>query len=276
MIRLRNDDIRLEVDPERGGGVTHFSWRGRDIFRTATAGSPLDLASFVLVPFSNRIAGGRFSADGREVRITPNMPGGGHPHPLHGFGWHAIWSVAALQADEVRLTHDYDGAEWPAPYRAEQRVRLLPNGFEHGLTVQNVGKVPMPSGLGFHPYLPRVGARLEACFAGRWSTDADGIPTHWSPLAEEPDWFAGAPIDTVFSGRHGPIHIDWPTHRLTIDPDDALAETVIYVPANADFFCVEPVTHITDAVNRAPDTMRWLAPGERWSVATRFLITARR
>jgi aldose 1-epimerase len=42
---------------------------------------------------------------------------------------------------------------------------------------------------------------------------------------------------------------------------------VLYTPPAADFFCVEPVSHVTDAVNLAAsgrtDTgLRVLAPGE--------------
>ena len=45
-----------------------------------------------------------------------------------------------------------------------------------------------------------------------------------------------------------------------------------YTPENAGFFCVEPVSHMTDAVNRdGPDTgLHWLAPGETLSAHVVF------
>jgi aldose 1-epimerase len=45
-------------------------------------------------------------------------------------------------------------------------------------------------------------------------------------------------------------------------PSDALSCTGVYVPPDADFFCIEPLTHPTDAVNRSPERMAMLAEGE--------------
>ncbi len=56
---------------------------------------------------------------------------------------------------------------------------------------------------------------------------------------------------------------------------DELGKLVIFTPPGEDFLCVEPVSHDTDAFNRAAageaDTgMRVLAPGEDLSVYVRF------
>ena len=52
---------------------------------TVRSENVLDAASFPLVPYVNRIRGGRFTFRGREVRLAPNMAG--DPSPLHGQGW---------------------------------------------------------------------------------------------------------------------------------------------------------------------------------------------
>ena len=45
---------------------------------------------------------------------------------------------------------------------------------------------------------------------------------------------------------------------------DLLGQTVVYVPQVGDYFCVEPVSHMTDALNRLEENagMRRLEPGE--------------
>ena len=53
---------------------------------------PLTMASFPLVPFSNRIGGGRFRWDGADHRLPPSrLP---DRHSIHGVGWRRAWRVA--------------------------------------------------------------------------------------------------------------------------------------------------------------------------------------
>lgn len=42
---------------------------------------------------------------------------------------------------------------------------------------------------------------------------------------------------------------------------------MVFTPEGQDYFCVEPVSHATDAINRAPETMLWLEPGETAEVS---------
>ena len=87
----RAGNLRLELSPSIGGAISAFEWvdgeRARPILRKCH--SPLekvlDAACFPLVPYVNRIRGGRFTFRGREVRLAPNMAG--DPSPLHGQGW---------------------------------------------------------------------------------------------------------------------------------------------------------------------------------------------
>jgi aldose 1-epimerase len=279
MLTLHNDTAELNLLPTCGGSIAAWQWRGIDIFRPGDgSGGVLSLASFPLVPFSNRIAGGRFAADGRRVALPANHRHCDIAQVIHGFGWQAAWEVVEQGADWAVLRHDYGGGDWPWPYRAEQHFVLGGDGLVQTLILTNLGDTPMPAGLGIHPYFPRRGARLQLAVTGRWDIDDQCIPTRWSPLCEPPDWLGGAEIDHGFTGRGDAIRIDWPTHALTITPDEALAHTIVYVPDGEDFFCVEPVSHMTDAVNRAESAevtgMHWLAPGDMMQCAVRFAVSA--
>ena len=67
---------------------------------------------FPLVPYVNRIRGGRFTFREREVRLDPNMAG--DPSPLHGQGWLNPWNVESCKRVEVRrLTYHHEPGEWP-------------------------------------------------------------------------------------------------------------------------------------------------------------------
>jgi aldose 1-epimerase len=276
-VRLAGGDTELVLLPARGGGIAAFRWRGADIFRPATGGAlPQDLACFPLVPFSNRIDQGHFVADGRDVRLPANLPGVVQPHAIHGFGWQSAWNVVQADQASALLRHDHAAGDWPWAYRAEQHFWVDADGFTCALSLRNDADAPMPTGLGLHPYFPRANARLVLAATGRWDKGADELPLAWRALASPPDWLGGAAIDHVFTGSGGTAAIEWPGRRLTMSADEALAFTVVFVPDGEDYFCVEPVSHMTDAVNRpeppAVTGLRWLAPGELWEVAVRFAM----
>lgn len=276
MIELDAGDYHLELCPESGGAVSCFDWRGGPVFRTALGDAPLETACFPLVPFSNRIANGRFVWNGQTVSIAPNLDG--EAHPLHGFGWHARWEVINQDGTSVQIEHRRsDDDQWPWEYRAVQRFALTVNGLTVSLSLQNLSAMPMPAGVGFHPYFPCDADTVYlGLHRGEWSTGPSSLPTALHQAAEPMDWWNAAPVaarnvDTVYTGREGPLELFWPSrHRmLRIAPSANLPFTVVYTPRGADYFCIEPVSHMTDAVNRgeAGTGLVTLAPGELMEVS---------
>lgn len=245
--------------------------------RRAAGASVLDAACFPLVPFPNRIAHGRFAWEGETITLAPNFPGHDHPHPLHGFGWLSEWQVTAQDASSATLEHSYPGGEWPWPYVARQTVRLSPDGLEMAISLTNLSDRPMPAGLGFHPYFPRTDETvLHALHRGEWQTGADGLPVRLSEARVPQDWWHGQPVaarpvDTVYTGREGDIVIVWPERglSLTMRCDPLLRLTSIFVPQGADWFCAEPVSHMTNAANQPADGdgLTAMSPGESLSAA---------
>jgi aldose 1-epimerase len=270
MLVLETIDYRIEVDPARGGAILRCDWRGEPLLRPACGPSIFDVSCFPLVPFSNRIAHGRFVAERREVRLSPNFPGSAHPHPLHGFGWLATWEVRESSAAHCVLEHRYPGGEWPWPYVARQTISLRP-GLVLRLELINQSDRPMPAGLGFHPYFPRdPDTRYLGLHRGEWG-NSDCLPVELDLRAEPLDWWKGEPVgsrtvDTGYAGREGPLHIAWPSRRmsLSISPSPELDHTVVFTPPGADFFCIEPVSHAADAINR-DGAIKWLVPGESFA-----------
>lgn len=278
LLRLEVGDYRLAIEPARGGSIARFDRRGAPLFRLSRESSILDVACFPLVPFCNRIAHGSFRIDGREVRLAPNMPGGGHPHALHGMGWLSGWNVVERTRNRAVLRHDHPGGEWPWSYRAEQELVLSDGGLQHALSLEIRSREPMPAGLGLHPYLPRnVRTLLDAPHRTEWMVDGGGLPVAPDERAAPRDWWKGAPVDaraadTVYAGRAGAMRVVWPDRAtaLVIEPSPELPFTHVYAPSGADILCVEPVSHLPDAVNRPEPSaltgLRLLPPGERLSV----------
>lgn len=276
MIALAAGDYRLEIDPGRGGSILAFDWRGEEVMRRTCGAGILDVACFPLVPFSNRIANGRFHTPAGPVVISPNFPNSDHPHPLHGFGWLASWDVAEVGHDRCVIEHRNEAGEWPWSYAARQTLMLDEQGLTLSVSLSNESSTAMPAGLGIHPYFPRDGDTiLRSLHRGEWKTGHDGLPKSLENRSSAIDWWHGAPVahrvvDTVYADREGALCIDWPAlgRRLTMIPSPELTHTVVFVPDGEDYFCVEPVSHATDAINFG--SMTTLLPGSILAAQVRF------
>jgi aldose 1-epimerase len=273
MIALGHAGWSLTLLPELGGAIGSLRHAGHDVLRPtpADARGPLETACFPLVPYANRIAGGRFVFDGQDYHLPRNADG--QAHPLHGVGWQRAWEVAAVDARSVTLRHEHPGdGDWPWAYAAEQEFRLAQDGLHLSLSVTNRDSRPMPAGLGFHPYFPATAdTRLGFEAQSVWLADAEMLPTAPAAAAHFADWSAGdgvrrtSLIDNAYAGWSGEARIASPsgTLRLTGDGTPYLH---VFTPPGEDYFCAEPVSDMPDALNRAP-TVTVLAPGQTRRIA---------
>jgi aldose 1-epimerase len=275
--------------PHIGGAITRFRWRGRDVLRPAdpaclSDGDPLLASSFPLVPFSNRVADARFAFHGQVHQLERNLPP--EPHAIHGQGWQSPWAVEQASADRAGLTFAHAVSGTPLDYRARQTFALHDAGLEIALKLTNAGAVPMPAGIGQHPYFIRTdGVALRARLDHVWLPDERKIPQQRVPLPAAWDFADGlrlAPLDLdhCFGGWDGRAELHWPELDLTlvIEAGPVFRHLVIYVPPGQDFFCIEPVSHVNDGFNMLErgvegTGVRVLAPGQTLAGAIRLRFT---
>jgi aldose 1-epimerase len=188
VFRLESGPLRLEIDPSLGGSITSFRYVAGGtrlpVLRDAKPGyaSVLESSSFPLVPYSNRIRGGRFVFRGREVTVAPNVPT--DPSPLHGQGWMSPWRVERASPAQAELVFRHPAGEWPWDYEARQHFTLDDGGLGIRLSCRNLSGEPMPCGLGQHPYFPCTGeTRLDTEVEGVWTIDADVLPIERVPAS---------------------------------------------------------------------------------------------
>jgi aldose 1-epimerase len=65
--------------------------------------------------------------------------------------------------------------------------------------------------------------------------------------------------------------------RLVMQASAGLGRLVVYVPPGQDFFCVEPLSHVPDALNRPAGMetgLQVLGPGETWTETVRLIVSA--
>lgn len=273
---LQYQAARLTLDPNRGGVIRDFSWWGRDVLRPTAQDrgeDPLDTACFPMVPYVNRVAGGRFTFGKRVVQLKRNW--NEDPHPLHGQGWRAPWKVVAASAASATVRFEGGADEWPWRYSAEQCFQLLENGLLVELSVRNLSDEPMPAMLGLHPYFPDASrAQLQANLPRVWLADPQMLPVNEVPAP--PDWsfdtlraVQAVPLDHSFSGWDGVAMLRWPDHSCTIRATQCGCLHV-YAPAQRDFFCVEPETAAPGALGRGMNEAAVIASGERFSIRVHF------
>ena len=287
IVKLAAGDLRVELSPSIGGVISGFEWAGsggpRPILRKCH--SPLekvlDAGSFPLVPYVNRIRGGRFAFRGREVTLTPNMAG--DPSPLHGQGWLSAWQVDEQGEARAVLSFHHAAGEWPWDYAARQEFAVDAGGLSIGLTCTNTGREPMPCGLGQHPYFPcgpRTRIATEVTHA--WTIDEEVLPIEKVVADDRYDLrdrlACGQDLDNGFGGWNGEARLSdpaWPYAVRLSSPEARFFQ--LYSPAAGGIFVAEPVTHANAALN-APEAqwaelgMRVLQPGETMSLDLRLEI----
>lgn len=286
-VTLANTQLRLDVAPSLGGGITRFDWRSDGalvpIFRRCrhVAGNtdPNELACYPMLPYSNRIGGGHFGVGDRRVEVPCNRPA--EPLPIHGDGWLANWQVAGSDRENVRLTLDRRDGK-PYAYCAAQTYTLEGATLVITLEIENTGRDALPFGLGVHPFLVRdAQTQLSAAAAGLWLQGDDWLPLRHVPAP--PAWQFGVAyplpqtiVNHAFTGWSGQAAVVWPKRRLSLTISADTDYYVLYTPPGEDFFCFEPVDHPINAMNlpggAASHGMTMLARGERLTRSFRFTV----
>lgn len=286
LLQLTCGRLQASIAPHIGGCLASFDADGQAMMRRANdqANDPLEMACYPLLPFIGRIAFGHFHFDGRDITLRAHPLA--TPHALHGEGWQRPWRVIEHTETLARIGfthHENTGNGWPWNFEASETFSLDETSLTIALEIENTSRSPMPAGLGLHPFFEaRLDARLTGDLPHIWETAPDTLPTNRTEVTAVRSLKRGrriAPLtlDHCFSGGTGPFDIEWETRALSlrIHRGDA-PHTVIYTPQEYDFFCVEPVTHIPNAVNRQEPSeitgLRILAPGERMQLSSRFEV----
>jgi aldose 1-epimerase len=229
LVTLSDGVAEATVAPDLGGGLASYDLVGAvgraPLFRPCrdlSRAGPFDLASNLLVPWSNRISGGGFHFGGRFHPLKPNLPG--ELYPIHGSGFSSAWALENASAERVELSLTSNG---PGPfcYEARATYALDAGGLSMWISVRNLGPEPLPFGLGFHPWLVRTpGTLLQAKAKQVVLENSDHLPDGEAPVAARVDWDFATPralpadwINNVFLGWDGRATIIWSDRELALE-----------------------------------------------------------
>jgi galactose mutarotase-like enzyme len=255
---------RVVLAPARGGLVTRFFARGRDLLyldeatlrdpdKNVRGGIP------VLFPSPGRLAGDAWAR-------------GGHAGTLkqHGFARNLPWRVVETDdGDAARALLELDDGEatralWPWAFALRIEHQLAGDVLTLAIEVVNRDARPMPFGIGFHPYFTvdeadkaqtRIPTAARRAFDNvtKRVVDLDGID------------LTAAEVDLHLEG-HGASEASLVGPRaVTLRGSPEFTHWVIWTLRGRDFVCLEPWSCPGDALNSG-DRLIELAPGARASL----------
>lgn len=253
----------------------------------------------LLLPWPNRIAGGRYAFEGRELQLPVNEPRTGSA--IHGLTRDLPWRPVDVSQELVSLTLDLRPvAGYPFALGLTVTYALSMPGLSVRVTATNQGDAPCPYGAGAHPYV-RAGndgliddALLTIPARVTLDADARGIPTGVALPVD------GTPFDFRSPRRVGATMFDTAYTDFIADADgitrvslrnpDTGREVTVWVDAAHTFamiysgdtladasrrrtgLAIEPMTCAPDAFNSGAGLVV-LQPGEShtgsWGISAR-------
>jgi aldose 1-epimerase len=262
-ILLREGPLTVGVAPEHGGSWTRFDARlGSalfEIFRPARDANSTGLwalgaSNFPMLPYCGRLREGRFLFNGRAIRYPLNaLP---ERHSSHGDAWTRSWVLTYLDHRKALMSLE-DDARAPLHYECTQEVAVSANRVDVCFVIRNASSRWIPIGVGIHPYFAsRSLAAVRAHLPRHWELDTELMPVKLLDSPSAPDLLRGQPVAQMpivseYAGWDGTASIEWPTLgvKVRLETTPALKHAVLWAPQGEDFFCFEPTSHATDALN---------------------------
>jgi aldose 1-epimerase len=263
--------LEAKIMPSAGASLFSLVYNGVELimgpesladFNGASRGNP------VLYPAPNRVAGGKFSFEGRTFDFGLNDG----DRWLHALVRDIPWEYEVLPATgsgvAVHCWVDFSpGTALFEKFGFDHRLNLTFTLDSEGLLatykVENRGDLTLPYGFALHPYFTFPGPRDSAylCVPARKHMEAVNLmPTGKLEELEGKPWDITKPVpvpslvlDDVYWGMTSanPAWIEYRQNniKVTLAASEEFTHMVVYIQPQNNFFCVENQTCSTDAHN---------------------------
>jgi aldose 1-epimerase len=260
----------------------------------------------ILVPFPNRIGGGKFEWSGQRYALPLNDHGN---NAIHGFAVDQGWRVTgsgASPGEGAWVTGTFclsdDRPEfmnhWPTDFSVSFTYRLRGQRLSTEIVVENPDNHVLPFGVGTHPYFRfplEATTPLDLCsikVPAAQHVELDHyLPTgRLTPVTEKDDlrqgiFLSSRTLDDVYTDLQ-----TQPDGRVVHELRDEIAKVklqiehthefpfvVIYTPPHRQSICIEPYTCVTNAINLSESSFSpglWqLAPHEKRSLEIHYVVS---
>jgi aldose 1-epimerase len=250
-------------------------------------GLPPKSTGAVLLPWPNRIAGGRYSFDGVDYQLPLSEPA--KLNASHGLVRFVRWSAGAQDGSSVTLVHDLvPQTGYPFELRFELTYSVdAGTGLRVSAHVTNTGRSAAPFGAGFHPYLDLAAHELDTAellvpAATVFQTDDRSIPTRSHPVEGTPfDLRTSRPIGSLrldhgfadLTGSTAVLRTEQRTVEVSWDSSYRYLQvfTPPFITPGRNAVAIEPMSCPANAFNSGEGLIR-LEPGEQWTGSWRIRL----
>ena len=281
---------------EVAAGLRHYSIGGIDLSQPfAEDATPPSGCGIVLVPWPNRVKDGSWELNGERQQLNLTEPD--RDNAIHGLLRYSPYTLVERIEGAVTLAATvFPQPGYPFLLDTSVRYELVDDGLSITHTLVNQGEADAPVAVGAHPYftigdVPTAELTLTLNAATHFEVDE-----RLNVVAEHP--VDGTEYDLRAGKRVGDLHLDdgWggvhvtdgraeqtlaaPDGRtVSMYSDEHFGYVQVYtsrelksLPAGEMAIAIEPMTAPTNALNSGRD-LKWLAPGETWSVTWGFRHT---
>lgn len=253
MIILKNEQLEVAIDPDRGMTVESFRFRNREFLRWEAERKKAGLTYGIpfLFPTPSKVEDNVYHFRARKL-----------PAVMHGFLRNESFRVSSQSPFQVTAVAAFDGSFPLFPYQAELQVKLTVEKecLSWDISLTNLDNEPLSYGLGLHPYfLKEPGMEVKTSFFASMPSDehlipsgqinaVDGTPLDFRSFGS----VDGLIIDMVFLSE-GPFQstLRYQDAELRLSASNDFSHGIIYTDTEKEYLCVEPLTCSTDAHNLA-------------------------
>jgi aldose 1-epimerase len=304
---ISNGPLTASIATETGNQVQSLKANGHEILWMPN--EPNKLGGIpLLAPWANRLDGDAYFANGKRYLVNGDITSirrDANGLPIHGLllfceGWkvvkrsassvtsrlefwrHPEWMAQFPFAHTIEITHRI--VEQAVPPASRIVGQAVPPASSYSLEVEtaieNHSIEPIPLCIGFHPYFqlsdsPRDEWKLTIPARESVVLSDKLIPTGETRPFDlpHPMQLAGVSLDAVFTGLTGDAFVaEGRRQRISVRFGPKFPVAIVYAPQGQPFFCVEPMTALTNVFNLdhagkldgREGGLQHIAPGTTW------------
>ena len=285
---IQNKNLFLKISPDMGASVISFIEKNKNIniFRPLDNSKKINKYNsyftgyFSTIPYFGNIREKSFYNYGKREYISLQRTHILEPGTIHGEGWVNKWKVNKLTPSSIELYFNHKGKKgFSCSYKSTQKFKLIKNSLIISISIENLDEHSFDCGIGFHPWFnidknSKIYSNSFNCLEKKKSNNFNKIKYSNKKFLD----LNINKIDKTFLNWNG-------KSKLIINNDVSLniingknvKNLHVYSPPKEDFFCIEPVTNITDAyylkkIGRKDHGLTTLKPNKKFKAVCEFEV----